>query len=276
LKAARAGRGLEDQAVDLLVVFIVGVGHHDVESALREAREICQLRPDAEGTWALSARSRMDSFNQNGTLRCRAWISRRLRAYCCPMRGRRLCIAVLGMSCSWLAAGVSGCGGSCPEAETASSTAASSAESPAKSDGLGGEESAPAPAAEEAASSSAPAPTEKGPSSSSSASGESASDVQFPEGASVAQAVAAVPRGTQRANIDEETLAQPLQSEALWAPCKVGAQHFKVKIAVWNGHAVGVDVTSSSKPLAACVEKQVRGVEWRDKVKSLNSVEYSM
>jgi hypothetical protein len=39
---------------------------------------------------------------------------------------------------------------------------------------------------------------------------------------------------------------------------------------------VGVDVTTSNKALASCVEKQVRAIEWRDKVRSLNSVEYSM
>jgi hypothetical protein len=98
----------------------------------------------------------------------------------------------------------------------------------------------------------------------------------FPENASVAQAIAAVPKGTQRSNIDPETLAEPLNKPELYAPCKAGSQHFKLKVAVWNGKAVGMDVTSSNKALAECVKKQVWSIEWRDKVKSLNTVEYSM
>lgn len=98
----------------------------------------------------------------------------------------------------------------------------------------------------------------------------------FPENASVAQAIAAVPKGTQRSNIDAETLAEPLNKPDLYAPCKVGSQHFKLKVAVWNGKAVGIDITTTNKALAECVKKQVQGIEWRDKVKSLNTVEYSM
>jgi hypothetical protein len=98
----------------------------------------------------------------------------------------------------------------------------------------------------------------------------------FPENASVAQAIAAIPKGTQRSNIDPETLGEPLNKPELYAPCKAGSQHFKLKVAVWNGKAVGVDVTTTNKALAECVRKQVQGIEWRDKVKSLNTVEYSM
>ncbi len=83
-------------------------------------------------------------------------------------------------------------------------------------------------------------------------------------------------RTTARANIDPERLAEPLQQASLYEPCKAGAQHFKVRIAVWNGRAVGVDVTTASKPLAACIDKQIRSVQWPDKVRSLNTVEYSM
>jgi hypothetical protein len=152
-----------------------------------------------------------------------------------------------------------GCGGSCPQAESPEPVAsAEPAPAEASSDSS---EASPTPATVEQ-------PAEKAD--------EPVTDVKFPEGASVSEAVAAVPRGTARSNIDAETLAEPLQNESVWAPCKVGAQHFKVKVAVWNGHAVGVDVTTPSKPLASCVEKQVRSIEWRDKVRSLNSVEYSM
>ena len=98
----------------------------------------------------------------------------------------------------------------------------------------------------------------------------------FPENASVAQAIAAVPKGTQRSNIDAETLGEPLNKPEVYAPCKAGSQHFKMKVAVWNGKAVGIDVTTTNKALAECVRKQIQSIEWRDKVKSLNTVEYAM
>lgn len=98
----------------------------------------------------------------------------------------------------------------------------------------------------------------------------------FPDNASVAQAIAAVPKGTQRSNIDPETLGEPLNKPEVYAPCKAGSQHFKMKVAVWNGKAVGIDVTTTNKALAECVRKQIQSIEWRDKVKSLNTVEYAM
>lgn len=100
-------------------------------------------------------------------------------------------------------------------------------------------------------------------------------DPTFPDGASVDQATAAVPKGAARSNLDADRLAEPLQSESVYAPCKVGSQHFKVRVAVWNGKAVGVDVTTPNKKLAECVDKQVRGLAWPDKLHSLNTVEFS-
>jgi hypothetical protein len=158
-----------------------------------------------------------------------------------------------------------GCGGSGPEPKNGAGAGDVASEAPQSSTVTPEEKtSGDQPAPESTADNVAPVKAEEG------------ADVTFPEGASVAEAVAAVPKGTPRANLDTETLAEPLQNEKLWAPCKVGSQHFKLKVAVWNGRAVGVDVTTSNKALASCVEKQVRAVEWRDKVRSLNSVEYSM
>jgi len=105
---------------------------------------------------------------------------------------------------------------------------------------------------------------------------DEASGPNFPENATVAQAIGAIPKGTQRSNIDPETLGEPLNKPELYAPCKAGSQHFKLKVAVWEGKAVGVDVTTPNKALAECVRKQVQTVEWKDKVKSLNTVEYAM
>lgn len=88
--------------------------------------------------------------------------------------------------------------------------------------------------------------------------------------------MAAIPRGTQRSNIDQDALGAPLQNVSLYDPCKPGGQHFKLRVAVWNGHAVGIDVTTSNKKLAECVKKQLRTVTWPDKVRSLNTVEFSL
>jgi hypothetical protein len=101
------------------------------------------------------------------------------------------------------------------------------------------------------------------------------SEPTFPDGASVDQAVAAVPKGAPRANLDADRLAEPLQQESVYEPCKVGSQHFKVRVAVWAGKAVGVDVTTPNKKLAVCVDKQVRALTWPDKLHSLNTVEFS-
>lgn len=173
-----------------------------------------------------------------------------------------------------LCLGFFGCGGSCPQAAEATSASEEAAEEKPMA-----KKEAPEPeqkteeAAEKAGSEESSAPSEG------SAAGNktpAAAEPQFPEHASVGQAIAAIPRGGERANIEPDKLSEPLQNEALWEPCKVGAQHFKVKVAIWDGHAVGVDVATTSKKLAECIDRQVRSVEWKDKVKSLNTVEYAL
>jgi hypothetical protein len=98
----------------------------------------------------------------------------------------------------------------------------------------------------------------------------------FKENGSVKEAVDAVPQGTQRLNIDQETLGRPLSDMALYEPCKPGNQHFKAKIAVWDGKAVGLDLTTTPKnqKFADCIAERIRSITWPDKVKSLNTVEY--
>jgi hypothetical protein len=99
----------------------------------------------------------------------------------------------------------------------------------------------------------------------------------FTDGMSVAEAVKAVPQGSERANIDQETLSKPIQDFAVYEPCKPGTAHIKLKIAVWDGKAVGLDVTSTPKneKLVACVKDRLKGLTWQAHVKSLNTVEYS-
>jgi hypothetical protein len=100
---------------------------------------------------------------------------------------------------------------------------------------------------------------------------------QFTEGMSVADAIKAVPVGAERANIDQETLSEPIKEFSVYEPCKPGAAHIKLKIAVWDGKAVGIDVTATPKndKLVACVKEQIKALSWKAHVKSLNTVEYS-
>ena len=196
------------------------------------------------------------------------------------MRSSLVALVVSAAACGSFSAA---CGGSCPGTNTAASAPASppagaaevtsAVERPDTGEG--------APATDGSAEGPGPAAAPKdepeaSPPGDAKAGRAGAPEPAFPEHASVAQAIAAVPRGGERANLDPETLGEPLQDEALYAPCKVGGQHFKLKVAVWNGHAVGVDVATPNRKLAECIDERVRGVTWRDKVPSLNTIEYSM
>jgi len=85
-------------------------------------------------------------------------------------------------------------------------------------------------------------------------------------------------KGTERMNVDQETMSKPLQDEALYAPCKPGAGHFTFRVAVWRGKAVAIDMTTTPKnpKLAECLKGRIRELTWPAKVPSLNTVEYSM
>jgi hypothetical protein len=100
----------------------------------------------------------------------------------------------------------------------------------------------------------------------------------FTPGMSVVEATNAVPSTTQRLNIEQEALAEPLMDPKLYEPCALrGNQHFQLRVAVWDGRAVGLDVTTKpvDAKLEACLRQQIAGVEWKDKAKSINTVEYS-
>jgi hypothetical protein len=178
---------------------------------------------------------------------------------------RRTLAPLVGLSlCALVAAA---CGGSCPEPrEPEAVTAVAPPPEPPASDESadGADESSSTDDAPPAEGSGGQAPATV------------VAEPTFPEGATVAQAMAAVPQGSDRANIEPEVLGEPLQDGSLYEPCKVGTQHFKLRVAVWGGRAVGVDVVTSNKKLAECVATQVRKVEWRDKVRSLNTIDYSM
>ena len=100
---------------------------------------------------------------------------------------------------------------------------------------------------------------------------------EFTENMSVNDAIKAVPHDAERLEIESDRLAEPLADTERYEPCKLGDGHFKARVAVWNGRAVGVDIETQPKnqELARCLDEQIREIKWADKVRSLNTVEYS-
>lgn len=104
-----------------------------------------------------------------------------------------------------------------------------------------------------------------------------APEPEFTDGMSVNDAINAVPPGVPRVNVETESLSAPLMDFSVYEPCKLApSQHFSIKVAVWEGRAVGIDVKTTPKnPTAeACLKERVQGLAWADSVKSLNTVEY--
>jgi hypothetical protein len=98
--------------------------------------------------------------------------------------------------------------------------------------------------------------------------------VEFPPHASVEQAVKAVPQGAPRLNMSNDVLQKPLLELSRYDKCKVPrTTKVTMTVAVYDGAAVGVDVTTKPKngKLEACLDGVVRGMTW-DKVASLNQV----
>jgi hypothetical protein len=101
----------------------------------------------------------------------------------------------------------------------------------------------------------------------------------FTDGMSVDEAINAVPQGVERMNLDPDVLGKPLMDPDLYKPCKLSAnQHVKIRVAIWEGKAVGIDVTPTPKnqKAADCVKDQIKTVTWKDKVRSLNTVDYAL
>jgi hypothetical protein len=174
------------------------------------------------------------------------------------------------MSCAAWAFAL-GCGGSCPEARSAED--GTETEAPlAESEPATEPEPVPSEAGDDGSNEEAAAESTTPDSAEAAPTAEPA----FPENASVAQAIAAVPQGSERLNVDHEALAAPLQDPEVYAPCNPGNQHFTMKIAVWNGRAVGVDVKAKDAKLASCLASRIRELEWKTKVRSLNTIEYGL
>lgn len=105
---------------------------------------------------------------------------------------------------------------------------------------------------------------------------ESLEEPKFTPGMSVDEAIAAVPKGWEYSGIEPDALGAPLADLKLYEPCKLTpAQHFQMRVAIWDGRAVGIDVKSANKKLASCIKDQVAQVTWRNKVKAINTVDYA-
>jgi hypothetical protein len=103
--------------------------------------------------------------------------------------------------------------------------------------------------------------------------GSSNAEPSFKEGMSVNDAINAIPQGLPRVNIDQEDLNRPLMETEFYKSCKLSpSQHFTIKFAVWEGRAVGIDITTTpaNKNMEKCLHGLVAGYTWKDKVRSLN------
>ena len=182
------------------------------------------------------------------------------------------------LRCALVFALVSACGGSAPPAESPAEKsndtgAAAESSSDADTKPAPGEKSDSGEAPAGAASNTLDSPKAGEPKS-------GKSDVpapNFKENGSVLEAINAVPQGTPRLNVEQEALGRPLNNPELYEPCKPGTAHFKAKVAIWDGKAVGLDLTTTPKnpKFASCVAERIRSITWPDKVKSLNIVEYT-
>ena len=107
---------------------------------------------------------------------------------------------------------------------------------------------------------------------------EEVAEPNFTPDMSVEDAIKAIPASAERLNVDQEELSKPLTQESLYQPCKPGSAHFKLRVAVWRGKAVAIDLAASPKngKLEECLKGRIREITWPVKVPSLNTVEYSM
>jgi hypothetical protein len=121
-------------------------------------------------------------------------------------------------------------------------------------------------------------PEEESGSEPSESASEAPKEPVFTEGMSVNDAIAAVPSHYEFIGMEQEVLAKPLVDVATYKECNVNqSTHFTVRIAVWNGKVVGADVSAKgNKKLEQCIDGVVRKLEYKEKVESINTVEFSL
>jgi hypothetical protein len=98
---------------------------------------------------------------------------------------------------------------------------------------------------------------------------------EFRDGMSVEEAIRAVPTHYDYIGIDQDALERPLKDPEAFKPCRGAETHrFAIRVAVWDGKAVGIDV-EAPPALRQCITEQIKKMEWRDKVQSINTIRYS-
>ena len=106
-------------------------------------------------------------------------------------------------------------------------------------------------------------------------SGDELAKPEFREGMSVDEAIKAVPSGYDYVGLDQEVLERPLRDPATYEPCKNFQNYrFKVRLAIWNGKVVGMDLTAPPA-IKDCVAEQIWKIEYPDKVESINTIDYA-
>jgi hypothetical protein len=94
-----------------------------------------------------------------------------------------------------------------------------------------------------------------------------AAEPEFKDGMSVDEAINAVPQGTERENIEQETLARPLTEAKLYARAIPGQPRTSLR----SQSGTDAPSVSTSKPSrrttsSASASGAVRQVQWREKV----------
>jgi hypothetical protein len=93
----------------------------------------------------------------------------------------------------------------------------------------------------------------------------------------VEDAIKAVPQGAPRMNMSDEDMQRPLMEPKQYAKCAGKNPHFSLRVAVYDGGAVGVDISSKPKnaKMEKCIDALVRRMVWV-KVPSLNTVMFNL
>ena len=105
---------------------------------------------------------------------------------------------------------------------------------------------------------------------------EQAKKPEFTEGMTVEEAISAVPSHYDYIGLDQDVLAKPLVQIETYKECNIKqSDKFTVRIAIWDGKVVGADVKSPNQTLQQCIDRVVRQLEYKDRVESINTVEYS-
>ena len=104
-----------------------------------------------------------------------------------------------------------------------------------------------------------------------------AAEPLFRDGMTIEEARAVVPPDTAFIRIEPEALTVPLQGEDIFAQCELkSSQKFTAHLGIWDGRAVAIELQGLPEgETRECVLRELRTLEWRDRVKSFNDIKYS-